>query len=359
MRKGIWLTLSLLALAGCMATAANAVQYQVVELGTLGAQHSFGTGINSDGDTVGQLHFSWDDKQGFVNSGGTMAGIGHLGQSGNTVAYDINDSGQIVGYSRDTSGANHAFLRQQNGTMLDLQTLGGTDSYAQAINNSGVVAGYSRNSSGKGRGFIWDATNGMQELSALAGGVSWATAINDSSQVAGYSYTASGGPSHAVVWNNGVMTDLNSLLTDARQSWATGINDDGWVVGYYNRYSVTGIYGFLLRGTEFVELGTLGGNCQAFGINNSGLVVGQSNNQAFVWSNGVIEQLPGLGGHTSLASSVNSQGQIVGYAYDSNFVATAVRWDPITQTAPVPEASSVLLALSGFGAIGGILRRKR
>ena len=59
--------------------------------------------------------------------------------------YDINASGQVVGYA--WLGGHytnwHGFL-WQDGVMRDLGTLGGTSSFASGINASGQVVGYAR-----------------------------------------------------------------------------------------------------------------------------------------------------------------------------------------------------------------------
>ena len=71
----------------------------------------------------------------------TVTDLGTLG--GNlSVAEGINNSGQVVGFSEDLSGNEHAFL-YSNGIMTDLGTLGGNYSFASGINNSGQIVGYS------------------------------------------------------------------------------------------------------------------------------------------------------------------------------------------------------------------------
>jgi probable HAF family extracellular repeat protein len=97
---------------------------------------------------------------------GSTINLGSLGGSNNNVAADINNRGQIVGYS-DVSGdtATHAFL-WQNGTMSDIGTLSGdTLSVADGINDKGEVVGESCNASSC-RGFIWQ-NGSMTDLNLL------------------------------------------------------------------------------------------------------------------------------------------------------------------------------------------------
>jgi probable HAF family extracellular repeat protein len=60
--------------------------------------------------------------------------------TGNSVAYAINNRGQIVGFSFTSNGEGHAVL-WDGGTAIDLGTLGGHSSTALAINDRGDIAG--------------------------------------------------------------------------------------------------------------------------------------------------------------------------------------------------------------------------
>ena len=83
---------------------------------------------------------------------------------------------------------------------------------------------------------------------------------------------------------------------------------------------------------NIIDLGTLGGNDSiAYGINNSGQVVGFSQNaptespdsQAFLWKEGTMNALPYFGGHNSNSNAldINNFGQVVGYSNEE-----AVLW---------------------------------
>jgi probable HAF family extracellular repeat protein len=74
----------------------------------------------------------------------------------------------------------------------------------------------------------------MTNLGTVAGfSSSSANALNNLGQVVG-NLSNDIGPTHAFVWQSGVMTDLNTLIP-GDSGWvlqeATGINDNGQIVG--------------------------------------------------------------------------------------------------------------------------------
>jgi probable HAF family extracellular repeat protein len=131
---------------------------------------------------------------------GTLGGFNSVGGI-ESVAYGINNSGQVVGESITASGNDHAFRTAANSAINpstdDLGTLGGPASIANGINNSGQVVGESFTSSGEVHAFLYDANN-MYDLNSLAstlGDFSFlenATGINDSGQIVGVGFLANG-----------------------------------------------------------------------------------------------------------------------------------------------------------------------
>ena len=164
--------------------------------------------------------------------------------------------------------------------MTDLGTLGshtaGWWNVASGINKFGVVVGTSYDASGNFFGFTW-ANGKMTKMGTLGGSWSQAYAINNKGQITGLAYTANGS-GHA----------------------------------------------FITSGTKLIDLGTFAGSTSTtwgFGINNLGVVVGQSTFQntyhAFVFSGGKIKdlnkQIPAGSGWTlTEADGINDAGQIVG-----------------------------------------------
>jgi probable HAF family extracellular repeat protein len=124
------------------------------------------------------------------------------------------------------------------------------------------------------------------------------------------------GPYHAFLYEDGQMKDLGTL--GGGSSEAYGINDSGRVIGGSNTSSGER-HAFLYENGQMKDLGTLGGGySQATAINNSGQVVGQSSTSsgevhAFLYEDGQMKDLGTLGGTTmSIANAINDSGQVVG-----------------------------------------------
>jgi len=178
---------------------------------------------------------------------------------------------------------------------------------------------------------------------------------------------------------------------------AAGISNSGLVAGFVNRPgNATRVAAFWDRDGSLDTLGTLGGPnsiVQWPGISNNGYVAGITEiaeldplNEAwsctaflpsitghkcvgFVWKDGVMTPLPTLGGYQGFATSVNSLGQVVGWAetpvYDPTCNAPqqlqfrAVLWDTRSGTKrelrPLPgDSTSAATGINNRGQAVGI-----
>jgi probable HAF family extracellular repeat protein len=261
-------------------------------------------------------------------------------------ASDRNNAGQMVGQAANTDGFNHAFL-WDNGTMIDLGTLGGTNSAANAINDLGQVVGVATTPGDAGmdaflitpQGGVWfqdsdlDGRNDLMiDLGTLStDSISSATHINNAGQVVGWGQDALG-VSHAFLWDavNG-MTDLG-VSAGVTSSYAYGINEAGQVTGtaYYEPLSGGGLSSAFLwdaaNGMTVLGAGPTYADSEAGAINDAGQVVGYRWNDsgggyaAYLWTpdspNGLTGSFTDVGllpGATnSFASAINNAGQVVG-----------------------------------------------
>jgi probable HAF family extracellular repeat protein len=171
----------------------------------------------------------------------TVTPLGDLG-GGQSIARDINDSGQVTGQSQNASGQNRGFLWEDGKGMTPLGTLGGNTSPARGINKSGQVVGFSRISSlstnTQVRGYL--AQNGLMTnlgpltdlsnrstLITFSNSEAWS--INDSGVAVGRAFNSST-EGRAVLWENGIIKNLGATLrTPYSEAWS--INNKGQVVG--------------------------------------------------------------------------------------------------------------------------------
>lgn len=226
-----------------------------VSLGSLGGNLSFATAINANGDIAGgsQTTFSADDRarHAFLWVDGVMSDLGTLyGDVAFSEARSLNNNRQVVGLSRQGSDPYSPFL-WENGLMTELPTLYGKGKYDQAIdiNDLGQIVGYDdigfNGYTNSGAALLWE--NGVPtDLGSLGGSRAGAIAINNFSQIVGFSATMSGS-NHAYIWDNGVMTDLNDLVADIGDlvlTNAININDIGQIITYGNPdgFGDTGMY---------------------------------------------------------------------------------------------------------------------
>src|SRR5271166_1471287 len=280
------------------------------------------------------------------NSGATLG----IAQTPAHDPYDPNCMSQYFAAFPDCLVA-HAF-GWRNGHLTDLGALPGANnsSYGYAINDAGVMDGLSET------GAI-DPQTGYPEV-------------------------------HAVVWQNGHITDLGTF--GGAQSEPGGINNRGQVVGWamnttvdpfsaafegigtnYGWTGTTQLRAFLWEDGLKRDLGTLGGpDAQAYAINQSGQIAGQSFTSytpnpdtgiptvdPFLWDHGTMTDLGNLGGDISWAVWLNDRGQVAGTSYVANDqYPHAFLWDrgKLTDLGTLGGNYSYALWLNNQGDVVGV-----
>jgi probable HAF family extracellular repeat protein len=301
-------------------------------------------------------------------------------------AADINEAGQVVGYSSTADGQTHAFL-WDDGVMTDLGTLGGPYSSANALNDAGQVVGFSRvaaenlttdaflgeNGVMTGLGILKQASaNDITDAGQVVGGytgdpypgsdaaVPWAflwddgvfrnlfpgsaADINDVGQVAGAWESTRGYPV-AAIWDATLGPRELGVLPGGVFSAAYGLNDAGQVVGWSEAFD--GDHAFLWDDGQMIDLGW---GSAAADINNAGQIVGGWT----IWSGGVRANLndlvpAGSGLTIWSANSINEAGQIAAMALDARGVQHAVLLNPRPEDAPLISIGDVSVTEGNTG----------
>jgi probable HAF family extracellular repeat protein len=298
--------------------------------------------------------------------------IGNSGLGGNSMAVGVNLWGHAVGEAEDTSSGlsttedfcGFQFMGYSlsptpcvpfiwnNGKMTPLKTLGGVNGVANQINSFGAITGFAENTT-KDPGcsspqiyqfkpVVW-FQNSIQPLPTGSDAEGVAFSINDLGQVVGTSGSCAPfnpiwlfnlTPVHALLWQNGVATDLGNL-GGVLNNMAHDINNLGQVVGGSDLPSDQTSHAFLWAPAtrKMKDLGTVVDKLDTdsysvgLGINDKGQIVGVSANadfsiiRGFIRQNGRLVDLNSLvAGNTSLdlitACSINFKGEIIGIAVD-------------------------------------------
>jgi uncharacterized membrane protein len=136
-------------------------------------------------------------------------------------------------------------------------------------------------------------------------------------------------PVHSYVWDGAAYTIFDHPASDILFTLAFGINNHDQLVGQYNTSDGV-IHGFLKDGDRYTEIADPGvPNTAAFGINNSGVIVGLSGeagegpygfavgSHGFVLRKGVYSPLDYPGAVSSFPLGINDLSQIVGVYVDA------------------------------------------
>jgi probable HAF family extracellular repeat protein len=352
-------------------------QYQVSDLPGLGGTSNGGNSINDQTWVAGYARLPNRDRHAALWRNNSLIDLFTLGGPNSSVTWNVkNTAGIIVGISQTAdpqllgeSWSSAAFYSTpnnvgyinlgfvwQNGQMRGLPNFpGGNNGFATGANNLGQVVGWAENG-------VHDPTccctqvlqflpavwtlgqpDQIQDLPLITGDSSGAaTAINDNGQMVGISgicdqavgrHTAK----HAVLWENGTVTDIYPNAPAPWWNTPTAINQRGDVVGFAGDPAF--VEGDILsafmwtREDGIRHLKPLRGrvpehvDSEAYGINEARQVVGvscdaqQNDCRAVIWDHGnTPTDLNDFKGSYSavlaLAKDINDKGEITGRAID-------------------------------------------
>jgi probable HAF family extracellular repeat protein len=267
---------------------------------------------------------------------------------GDQLGLDINDAGVITGRSWASIDATRAFRATAN-TIVNLPTFANAStidasSLGLAINNAGQIAGYAEQNNGTPRhAVMWTAGDVLVDIGTLGGTNSQAVDINASGVAIGSSQTSGNVATHYFRWSSGTgIEDLN-VLVDPNIKSVVAINDAGQITGTFINGSGQSHAFLYTPGAPLRDLGTLGGMTSTpTGLNNKGQVVGSSGvsngaTHAFLWT-----QTDGMEDITAITGVPEVKG-----LNDNLQTVTGTQEYGPTQSAPMPKLVQLVVTSSG------------
>lgn len=290
-------------------------------------------------------------------------------------AWGINNNQQVVGWVSYPAGgpyAAQAFLWTLSTGMQPLGTLGGTYSWVYCINSLGAVVGESQTGllpgfpTGIGAAYYKPLNQAMQQMPDLVPipvepppwPYSRAYGVNDAGQIVGFSNNDNAA-TQPVIWQNSASAPTALGTFGGEHGIALGINTSGAVVGWteVTPGNYTDTRAFYWPGAGLIQdLGTLRadntGIAAARSINDLNTIAGVATNEdslreAFIkLSGGSMTGLGNLGGSVdglqSYSQDVNTNNEVVGYAYTAEGVMRAFLY---TQTAGIQDLNTLVVNL--------------
>lgn len=252
---------------------------------------------------------------------------------GDSLAYAVNDFGQVVGQSYNTTTGQMESAIWSSGAVQSL----GVTGIARSINNSGTVVGETGSASltfPDGQAYSWSSGGGINYLGTLGGDYAGAYDINESGQITGFAWPAGAQFStqgQGFIYENGVMSPLGNVSTSTGYSRGHGINDAGEIAGRGSLVDFGNSDKHLAYWDEngLINSYTSAGGTYSTGqdINNNGIIVGNgrtatSGNLQYgmVWDRdgNLLQVMDTFGGNRSRAWAINEDGTIVGFARDGS-----------------------------------------
>jgi len=381
--KACYISLATLIVA-CYAAAQTQAKpkthYNVSTLPSLGGTSSGGNSTNDMSWVAGYSRMADRNRHATLWRNGSLTDLGTLGGPNSSVTWNVkNTSGIIVGISQtltpeplgeswssanfystphDVGFINLGFVWQNN-QMRGLPPFpGGNNGFATGANNLDQVVGWAENGVHdpnccctqvlQFRPAVWELglSDQIHDLPLFPGDSSGAaTAINDNGQIVGISGICDQAvgrrtAKHAVLWENGTVTNIYPEAPAPWWNTPTAINQHGDVVGFAG--DPTDVEGNILHAFIWTKdngikvLKPLRGrvpqhvDSEAYGINEAGQVVGVScaadhnDCRAVIWDHGVYPtdlndpDLKGsYSGFLAIAKDINDKGEITGRGVDS------------------------------------------
>ena len=344
----------------------TAAAYEMIDLGTLGGPSARAHSLNDDGQVVGWSYTASNTPHAFLWDGTIhdLAGGGEI-----SFAHVVTADGVVLGGRQVLGGPGGEDCVQgflfvwENGVNINLGGPGCAALIAIGMTKSGGIVG-ANNGEQNFTSSIWEGgverrLGGLNPL----WGYARARAVNDQGQIVGYSSTdqiAGHYIDRPFIWEGGVMRDLGILADvpcgdnpdkNCGKGDAFDINSKGEVAGSSNDHAV------VWTREGIIDIGGAGGfnDSQASDINDHGEVVGYIGVNGFVWRKGALNFLASLGGATR-AVGINERGVIAGQSVTPTGEQHVVVWEDgqIVDLGMGPGTGAEAVAINENGDVIGI-----
>jgi probable HAF family extracellular repeat protein/VCBS repeat-containing protein len=252
---------------GTVRITVTALRFSVEQTGTLGGRASRAFAINDEGLVVGTSISSTGVVKAFLWTGTEIRDV-DTDDSRQSQAFGVNDVGQVVGAVEQDGEIAAATWRvspdKTESTLLP--ALAGAFSAAYDINNAGDVVGTSLGA----RGFepvVW-SDGSLSKISVDGMSAGQVEAINDAGLLAGL-MVEPGGQESAI---RGVQDQVGRIGTEDTRAYA--LNELGVAVGSKEVSEQVRAARWASDGVEQVLTGSGSAFAEAYGINDSGWIVG-------------------------------------------------------------------------------------
>ena len=242
-----------------------------------------------------------------------------------TRCWGINTAGQISGTYWDVNLNSHGFLLS-DGNYTTINYPGAAETFLTGMNDEGQIVGYTDNT-GVDAGFLYSLrTKAFTDVTYPGSYVTLPFAINNAGAIAGDFYLY-GVPSQGFVLAGSTYSE--GSWPGSAETQALGISSSGAVVGiaYGKNYDY---FGFTLVNGKYLRI-TIPNTAEAdvYGINPKGsAVVGAFGTEGFLYQDEVLQTLNFPSQNATVATGVNSAGEVVGYFSDSDSNTHGFTWTP-------------------------------
>jgi probable HAF family extracellular repeat protein len=192
-----------------------------------------------------------------------------------TSLYGVNNYGSVVGQIfLETQGTIQSFVLE-GGKFTIVKYAGSVSTQAYGINDHDTVSGTYQLGT-QDYGFLWSQGQ-FSTISVPAQHAAWVTGLNDLGDVVGYYFEGKGSDRTNAGFAYIKKTNERFTLSfpGALNTWAMAINNLGQIVGFYQLSNQSNEEAFLYADGVYTAIGPFANGAVAWGINDTGVIVGQ------------------------------------------------------------------------------------